>query len=103
MIRIRQKGVRRSMKTHVSQCTKLIFILLVVTSTAVMAQTPTPTPSCTPSQLLSDGTFEAGTPWAAWTIQTSTNFGTPLCSVGSCGVGGGTADPFAGSNWAWFG
>jgi len=50
-----------------------------------------------------DGTFEAGTPWPAWTTQTSTNFGTPLCNVALCGTGGGTAAPFAGDNWAWFG
>jgi subtilisin family serine protease len=49
-----------------------------------------------------DGTFEAGVPWSAWTVQTSTNFGTPLCDSG-CGNGGGTAPPYAGANWAWFG
>ncbi len=49
-----------------------------------------------------DGTFEAGSPWPAWTTQTSTNFGTPLCNTG-CGDGGGSAPPYAGSNWAWFG
>ena len=50
-----------------------------------------------------DGTFEAGTPWTAWTTQTSTNFGTPMCDAG-CGTGGGTAGGFGGSaNWAWFG
>jgi hypothetical protein len=56
---------------------------------------PTPGPG--------DGTFEAGSPYPAWTVQSSTNFGTPLCALSLCGTGGGTAGPFAGNNWAWFG
>ena len=67
---------------------------------------PTATATATPcggTNVIVDGTFEAGTPWPAWTTQTSTNFGTPLCDVASCGTGGGTAPPFAGNNWAWFG
>jgi hypothetical protein len=36
-----------------------------------------------------------------WT-EFSTNFGTPLCSLGACGTGGGTP-PFEGDIWAWFG
>ena len=32
----------------------------------------------------------------------STNFGTPLCDEGTCGLGGGTG-PNSGSWWAWFG
>lgn len=68
--------------------------------------TPTPTPIPTPcdgsANLIADSSFEAGTPWPAWTVQTSTNFGTPLCDTASCGSGG-TASPYAGSNWAWFG
>ncbi len=80
--------------------------------------TPTPTstippPSATPSatatpcaggtDVIVDGTFEAGTPWTGWTVQSSTNFGTPMCDTG-CGTGGGTAGGFGGSvNWAWFG
>ncbi len=66
---------------------------------------PSPTPSCPPAgpnQIL-DSTFEAGSPWPAWTVQTSTNFGTPICNAG-CGTGGGTAGGFGGSvNWVWFG
>jgi Metallo-peptidase family M12B Reprolysin-like/Calx-beta domain len=48
---------------------------------------------------VADGTFEGGTPWPAWTVQTSTIFGTPICNVANCG----SAPPFAGGNWAWFG
>ena len=57
--------------------------------------------TCT--QPLQDPSFEAsltGTgPWDS----TSTNFGTALCDVASCGDGGGTASPRTGSVWAWLG
>lgn len=49
-----------------------------------------------------DGSFEQGElsiPWKA----TSTNFGTPICSFGTCGGGGGTVGPRTGIFWAWFG
>jgi hypothetical protein len=55
--------------------------------------------ACT--QLLQDGSFEAGTPSLVWE-EFSTNFGTPLCDA-TCGTGGGTAGPRTGSWWAWFG
>ena len=55
------------------------------------------------AQLILDSGFEAGDPWPSWTTQSSTNFDTPLCDVGLCGTGNGTAPPFAGGNWAWFG
>ena len=48
-----------------------------------------------------DGGFESGTPNAFWD-EASTNFGTPLCTTGACGFGGGTG-PRTGSWWAWFG
>jgi hypothetical protein len=68
--------------------------------------TPTPTPVPTPCggnpNLIVDSTFEAGAPWPAWTVQTSTNFGTPLCDTAACGTGG-TAPSYSGANWAWFG
>ncbi len=48
-----------------------------------------------------DGGFEAANA-PAWT-QTSSNFGSPLCDAVGCGTGGGTAGPFAGSQWMWFG
>ena len=35
--------------------------------------------------------------------QSSTNFGTPLCTVADCGDGGGTAGPRTGTVWAWSG
>ncbi len=48
-----------------------------------------------------DGGFEGGTPNAAW-VEASTNFGTPICSVGLCGTGTGTG-PNNGLYWTWFG
>lgn len=48
-----------------------------------------------------DGSFEAGSPNPFWD-EFSSNFGTPLCTELSCGVGGGTG-PFSGAWWAWFG
>lgn len=63
---------------------------------------PNPNPAEAPSaEQVQDGGFEAGTPNAFWT-ESSTNFGTPLCTIAACGVGGGTG-PHAGSWWAWFG
>ncbi|MCP4594407.1 MAG: DUF11 domain-containing protein, partial [bacterium] len=48
-----------------------------------------------------DGGFELGTPNPAWG-EASTNFGTPLCTIGACGTGTGTG-PHGGDFWAWFG
>jgi hypothetical protein len=66
------------------------------------ATSPAAAPPCGPS-IVADGTFEAGFPWPVWTNQYSLAFGTPLCDVPSCGTGAGTAPPYAGGNWAWFG
>ncbi len=54
------------------------------------------------NEAIQDGSFEAGTPNPYWT-EASTNFGTPLCTVASCGTGNGTAGPRTGEWWAWFG
>jgi PKD repeat protein len=48
-----------------------------------------------------DGSFEAGTPNPNWD-ESSTNFGSPICDVASCGTGTGTG-PNTGTYWAWFG
>jgi hypothetical protein len=50
---------------------------------------------------LQDGGFELGTPNARWS-ESSTNFGTPLCTEADCGLGAGTG-PYQGTWWAWFG
>jgi subtilisin-like proprotein convertase family protein len=51
--------------------------------------------------IVADPGFEAGTPNPSWT-EFSQNFGTPLCTVAICGLGGGTG-PHAGTWWNWFG
>lgn len=48
-----------------------------------------------------DGSFEGGSPSAAWT-EFSTNFGTPLCTEVLCGLGGGSQPP-TGLWWSYFG
>jgi hypothetical protein len=53
------------------------------------------------ADVIQDGGFESGSPNPFWN-EASTNFGTPLCTVASCGFGGGTG-PHSGSWWAWFG
>ncbi len=53
------------------------------------------------ANVVSDPSYEGGSPSAAWT-EASTNFGTPLCTVGLCGTGTGTG-PRTGNWWAWFG
>lgn len=50
---------------------------------------------------VADPGFEDGTPNSFWT-EASTNFGTPICDAGTCGVGGGTG-PRTGTFWSWFG
>jgi len=68
----------------------LMLFLNMIAFTPVMAQ-----------NLLSDPSFEAGTPNPSW-FESSTNFGTPLCTVASCGFGAGTG-PRTGDWWVWFG
>ena len=51
------------------------------------------------ADMVQDGGFEGGS--SAWTAS-STNFGSPLCTIALCGNGSGTG-PFAGNFWAWFG
>jgi hypothetical protein len=71
-----------------------------VTASSSNAASSSSSGGCTPVNVLLDGGLEQG-PGGPWT-QSSSNFGTPLCDVASCGTGGGTG-PQAGSWWAWFG
>lgn len=65
---------------------------------------PMPNPNAPLTQLIVDGGFETGgIPNTFWNPETSTNFGTPLCDVPSCGTGGGASPPRTGAFWAWFG
>jgi len=59
-------------------------------------------PRAPSADVIQDGSFEAGTPNPFWS-ESSTAFGSPICSVGLCGSGGGTAGPRTGSYWVWFG
>lgn len=54
------------------------------------------------SAQLIDAGFELGAENSSWD-QTSTNYGTPLCTVAGCGTGGGPCVPQAGTWYAWFG
>lgn len=69
----------------------IIAVVGIMSSQMVMAQ-----------NLIDDPSFEFGSPNPFWT-ESSTNFGTPLCTVGFCGNGGGTSLPHTGDWWAWFG
>lgn len=51
--------------------------------------------------LVADESFEAGSPSPTW-AEASTRFGTPLCTLGTCGSGTGSL-PKTGNWWAWFG
>jgi hypothetical protein len=53
------------------------------------------------SQTIGDPGYENGLTAGPW-IKTSTQFGTPICDVGSCGTGNGTG-PHAGTYWNWLG
>lgn len=65
-----------------------------------------PAPACTPAQLITDGGLEASDPGTGanpnWQ-STSTNFGTAICTAGTCPDDAGTALPRTGTAWAWFG
>jgi len=95
----------------------IVAIFLLLVSTTAVAQQRTPNTPDSPEVLnaessgfistpdggeaVSDGSFEAGSPNPFWN-EASTNFGTPLCTAGGCGTGGGTG-PRTGIWWAWFG
>ena len=57
----------------------------------------------TTGNLVQDPSFEASFDSFPYWSQTSTNFGTPLCTHASCGNGSGTAGPHTGSVWGWLG
>ena len=56
-----------------------------------------------PTNLLQDPSFESLISPNPYWAEFSTNYGTPLCTVGVCGDGGGTAGPRTGTTWSWFG
>jgi hypothetical protein len=81
------------MRTIIGLCA-----LLCLMSAGLASAQPTGCTTVSPG--VQDGTFEAGAPWPAWPVQTSTNFGTPICDTLTCGT---MVPPDAGTNWAWFG
>lgn len=66
----------------------------------------TPAPTCSPLQLIVDGGLEASDPGTGanpnWQ-SASQNFGTAICTNGTCPDDAGTALPRTGNAWAWFG
>lgn len=80
----------------------IICSLFVISSVAI---THGQGPFCTVGpNVIVDGGFETGgIPNTFWNPETSTNFGTPLCDVPSCGTGGGASPPRTGAFWLWFG
>ena len=83
-----------------STCNTSICGSGIVNAAAALQSLSEPPPVCT--NLLLDPGFEAYTPNPAWS-EASRNFGTPLCTLGACGNGGGTAGPRSGNVWAWMG
>jgi hypothetical protein len=81
------------MRTTIGLCA-----LLCLLSAGIASAQPSGCTTVSPG--VQDGTFEAGAPWPLWTVQASTNFGTPLCDTLTCGT---MVPPSAGTNWAWFG
>ncbi len=57
-----------------------------------------PIPPTQPMNVVADGSFEAGTPNPSW-AEASTNFGSPICSQGTCGG----PPPSDGTYHVWFG
>lgn len=54
------------------------------------------------NSIVQDCGFENGPNGGVWT-DASTNFGSPICDVGSCGIGNASQGPYDGTYWAWFG
>ena len=76
-------------------CTLLVICSDVITNAQFCTVGP---------NVIVDGGFETGSiPNTFWNPETSTNFGTPLCDVPSCGTGGGASPPRTDAFWLWFG
>ena len=100
---------RRSATTDVSSPVKVRSGAATSVNTETIPLTLAPdativSPSGCPN-VMNDATYEAGSPWSAWNIQTSTNFGNSMCfaGTGGCNINGGQTAPYSGRNWLWFG
>lgn len=60
-----------------------------------------PIPGSAGANMVADGSFEAGAFGGTWN-EFSSNFGSPICDVGTCGTGTGSG-PSDGLFWTWFG
>jgi hypothetical protein len=104
----------------------VMLIGLLMLPGSAFAQTPTPPPGSFEKQLpvggvrsqipvidltsqavtnnlVQDPSFEASYNSEFYWVQYSYNFVSPLCTLGDCGNGNGTAGPRTGSVWGWFG
>lgn len=84
----------------------LICAVALAHATVVLAIGPGVPAACTGGDVFADGSFEATDPVTFLNpnyILSSTNFGSPLCDLVTCGDSGGTAGPRTGAFWAWFG
>lgn len=74
---------------------KLLLLIPTVFSAVVFVNAQTQVLTDTDLELTGAG----GTQWSS----TSTNFGTVMCDVGTCGTCGGPCAPHSGTYFAWFG
>jgi len=88
----------------------LVLVVAFAADAGAQARLANPNPTTKPAPgtgqaatpgIVGDPGFEAGSPNPSWT-EFSLNFGTPLCTVAACGLGGGSG-PHAGDWWNWFG
>lgn len=92
-----KKVIFRTRKIFLPAIVCALFVIFSVVITDAQFCTVGP-------NVIVDGGFETGgIPNTFWNPETSTNFGTPLCDVPSCGTGGGASPPRTGAFWLWFG
>lgn len=92
-------GVRKGAGCTDTDNNNLDFDVIVGPVPRNLSSTASPC-SVGPTELVGDGGFEdVANNWPLWTTQTSTNFGSPICTLDLCG-----ADlAFEGNGFLWFG
>lgn len=100
-----RKPEYKLLKNTISRTRKIFLPAIVCALFVIFSVVITNAQFCTVGpNVLVDGGFETGgIPNTFWNPETSTNFGTPLCDVPSCGTGGGASPPRTGAFWLWFG
>lgn len=81
----------------VTRAQMAIFLLRAKYGSSFTPQTPIP-----PFNMIEDPGFETNTPNLFW-MEYSSNFGTPLCTPGTCSDSLGAIGPHTGTGWVWFG